>query len=97
MSVINGAKSIISRQRPIFLIEICKAHNSDYEGLLNLMKAANYTMFALYDDRLDIGTISQIDSQPLSLTPLQLESARKYVWDFLFVPEEKCMNLVGSL
>jgi FkbM family methyltransferase len=94
--VLKGATVMLAKQRPVLQIEIGRAHNPNYQQVLESMKQANYVGYALQKDGLHADVLKFLDGQPTKVTAADASSPPG-CWDYLFVPREKQAQLLTGL
>jgi FkbM family methyltransferase len=92
--VLKGATALLSMQRPVFQIEISRAHNPDYSDVLALMQNADFASFAMLKHGLHADVQRHLDEQPTNVGDSTLPGG---CWDYLFVPREKVEALTHGL
>lgn len=95
LEVLQGADTLLRKDRPIIMIEISKGHNPQYRDTLELLAQANYQSYVLRPDSLSIEVIDAIEKQPLSLSYSDASTTTPF-FDFLFIPSESVSVLLGN-
>ncbi len=95
-AVLAGAGNTLTHQRPVLQIEISRAHNPNYKSTLDRMRNFNYQGYSLRKDGLYTGDLKYIETQSTKFTEVDAASPEG-MWDYLFVPSERCASLLDGL
>ena len=87
-AVIQGATEILQQHRPLILMEIGRAHNPNYQSVIDKLYGLGYQWFAPSNEGLKSASIDLIEAQPSSADALVGADPDDFQWDFLFVPSE---------
>ncbi|MGJ0531948.1 FkbM family methyltransferase [Methylocystis sp.] len=95
-AVLAGSQTLLADRRPVFQIEIGRAHNPAWRDVIALLDAAGYDAFALASDGLRRDVLRFIEEQPVEVSAKDGASPPG-CWDYLFTPREKTKVLVEGL
>lgn len=94
-SVIEGAQRTLARERPTLIVEIEERHHvGQSEAIIGRLMGQGYQCVYLSDGRVEIfraGSISEL--QPKDLVPLPGSKAASYINNFIFIPDERSLEL----
>ena len=95
-AVLSGAAKVLTELRPIFQVEIGRAHNPNYLEITSLFAQNEFTGFAVQKDGLYTDVEYFLNSQPLVVSDDELDSPSG-CWDYLFIPNERVKIVSADL
>jgi FkbM family methyltransferase len=94
--VLAGAHNTLLKHRPVFQIEISRAHNPNYESTLARLRDLDYRSFSIQKNGLHSEVEQFIEATATNFTKHEA-SCPKGFWDYLFVPVENVPSLLEGL
>lgn len=88
-AVVQGAEALLKRDQPLVMVEICRAHNPNYESFITRLEGLGFTGYSVRRDGLCDSMRADIARQPLHIETVSAPGSDALDCDFLFVSQAR--------